>query len=266
MYDKYNRHINYLRISVTDKCNLRCVYCMPQEGIDLLKHEDILSYEEIVEIVKYGVAKGIDKIRLTGGEPLVRRDITRLIEMISQIEGVKDLSVTTNGILLGEIADEAAKAGLSRVNVSLDTLDPEKYKKITRGGDVNRVIEGLHKAKQAGLTPVKINMVVGSYTTDKDKEDLKNFCSRNNFELRFIQEMDLKKGTFSIVEGGRGGDCKRCNRLRLTANGMIKPCLFSDIAYNVRELGVDKAFQLALNNKPKAGTVSSACSFYRIGG
>lgn len=239
---------------------------MPEEGIDLLKHEDILSYEEIVEIVRYGVSRGIDKVRLTGGEPLVRRDITHLIEMLSGVEGVKDLSITTNGLLLGQIAREAAKAGLNRVNVSLDTLDPVKYKKITRGGNIDQVIEGLHKAKQAGLTPVKVNMVVGSFTTDKDKEDLKKFCLSNNFELRFIQQMDLKKGTFSIVEGGRGGDCKRCNRLRITANGMIKPCLFSDIAYNIRELGVEKAFQLALDNKPEAGTVSSACSFYRVGG
>lgn len=239
---------------------------MPEDGIDLIRHDDILSYEEIVEIIKYGVSKGIDKIRLTGGEPLVRRNITRLIKMISQIEGVKDLSVTSNGILLGEYAFEAANAGLDRVNVSLDTLDPEKYKNITRGGDVNRVVEGLHVARQAGLTPIKVNMVVHSLTTTKDKTDLQAFCDKNGFQLRFIQEMDLKKGTFSVVEGGRGGDCKRCNRLRLTANGLIKPCLFSDIAYNIRELGIEKAFFMALEDKPKAGTISSACSFYRIGG
>src|SRR6056297_2108349 len=132
MYDRFNRHINYLRISVTDKCNLRCTYCMPEEGIKLLRHEDILSFEEIAEVVRFAVSKGIDKSRLTGGEPLVRRDITDLISMIARIEGVNDFAMTTNGTFLKKYAVDIAKAGLHRVNVSLDTLDPEKYRDITR--------------------------------------------------------------------------------------------------------------------------------------
>src|SRR6056297_1451478 len=169
MYDQYNRNINYLRISVTDKCNLRCFYCMPEDGIPLFQHKDILSYEEIVEIVKYTTERGVQKIRLTGGEPLIRRDITTLVQMISKVEGVKDFSMTTNGILLDKYAKQLVDAGLNRVNVSLDTLDAEKYKKITRGGDLNDVLRGIERADEVGLNPVKINMVLNDLTSEKDK-------------------------------------------------------------------------------------------------
>ncbi len=266
MYDSFNRHINYLRISVTDKCNLRCLYCMPAEGIQLLRHEDILSFEEIVEIVEYAVRNGITKIRLTGGEPLVRRGIINLVKMIGEIKGLEDFSMTTNGVFLGKYAINLAKAGLNRVNVSLDTLDPQKYSEITRGGDIKNVLRGLEEAKKAGLTPVKVNMVVGEYTGEEDKFALREYCEAHGFELRFIQKMDLSKGEFSVVEGGMGGDCPKCNRLRVTSNGFLKPCLFNDIAYNIRELGVEKAFKQALDNKPRAGTKSSRCTFYSVGG
>jgi cyclic pyranopterin phosphate synthase len=155
---------------------------------------------------------------------------------------------------------------LDRVNVSLDTLDPEKYAQITRGGDIHKVLEGLTEAKKQGLTPVKINMVVGEWTNEKDKADLQEFSNKHGFELRFIQKMDLDKGEFSVVEGGMGGDCLNCNRLRVTSNGFLKPCLFSDLAYDIRMLGIQEAFRQALENKPKAGTNSSKCTFYRIGG
>ena len=266
MYDRFNRHINYLRISVTDKCNLRCTYCMPEEGVELLRHEDILSYEEIVEVVRYAVSQGIYKVRLTGGEPLVRRNIKELIRMIANVEGVTDLSMTTNGIMLKDYAIQIAKAGLKRVNVSLDTLNPEKYKEITRGGDVNKVTEGLNEASLAGLNPVKVNMVISEYTNQDDKEELKDFCEKNNYQLRFIKKMDLKTGKFSIVEGGLGGDCPRCNRLRVTSNGLIKPCLFSEHSYSIRELGIEDAFRRAVQNKPKAGKSNATCTFYRLGG
>ena len=261
MYDKYNRHINYLRISVTDKCN-----CMPAEGIKFLPHEDILSYEEIAEIVQYAVTQGFEKIRLTGGEPLVRRNITSQIEMLSGIPGVNDLSMTTNGILLKDYAFDLVKAGLNRVNVSVDTLDPQKYKTLTRGGVLHKVLEGLRAAKQAGLTPIKVNMVLGKHTSEQDKNALDQFCRKNAYTLRFIKEMNLNTGTFSVVEGGLGGNCPKCNRLRLTSNGMLKSCLFSDMAYDVRELGIKEAFRQAVYHKPKTGTHTSTGNFCRIGG
>ena len=239
---------------------------MPEEGIKLLRHEDILSFEEIAEVVRFAVSKGIDKIRLTGGEPLVRRDITDLISMIARIEGVNDFAMTTNGTFLKKYAVDIAKAGLHRVNVSLDTLDPEKYRDITRGGDVKKVIEGLNEASLAGLNPIKINTVIGEFTTQKDRNDLINFCKKNDYKIRFIRKMDLKRGKFSVVEGGMGGDCPRCNRLRLTSNGQIKPCLFSELGYDIRDMGIEKAFNEAINNKPKSGKSNSTCTFYRIGG
>jgi cyclic pyranopterin phosphate synthase len=239
---------------------------MPEEGVQLLRHEDILSYEEITEVVRYGVSKGIDKVRITGGEPLVRRDITRLVEMLSQMEGMRDLSMTTNGLLLDQYAESLVKAGLQRVNVSLDTLDPKKYSKITRGGDLEKVLTGLDAAQRAGLTPIKINTVLHQYFDEDDRQALTAFCRNKGYELRFIREMDLEEGTFSKVEGGRGGDCPRCNRLRLTPHGRLKPCLFSNLGYDVRKLGIARAFEMALQNKPLSGSTNNSCTFYRMGG
>jgi len=266
MYDRYNRKINYLRVSVTDKCNLRCYYCMPEEGVKLLRHSDILSYEEITGVVRYAVQQGINKVRLTGGEPLIRREVTRLVAMLASIAGISDLSMSTNALLLPEYAEELVKAGLHRVNVSLDTLDHEKYRKITRGGDLNRALEGIEAARKAGLKPIKLNAVMHRYFDEKDRTALSEFAENRGFSLRFIREMDLEKGTFSVVEGGSGGDCRRCNRLRLTPNGKLKPCLFSDLAYDVRELGMEEACRLALESKPRSGSVNTSCTFYRMGG
>ncbi|MCD6113335.1 MAG: GTP 3',8-cyclase MoaA [Bacteroidales bacterium] len=266
MLDRYNRKINYLRISVTDRCNLRCKYCMPAEGIKLFPHNEILSFDEIVEVIKTGVEMGIDKIRLTGGEPLVRKGIVDLVAMISKIKGLKEITMTTNGILLDKFAQPLADAGLDRVNISLDTLNPEKYHEITRLGDIDKVFAGIEAAKKANLTPVKINCVVMNSSEEEDAKQVRKFCAENNLMVRFIHQMDLNTGKFSIVEGGSGGDCKHCNRLRLTANGKIKPCLFSDMEYDVRELGIEKAYKLALENKPKSGTYNHSGKFYNIGG
>jgi len=266
MQDQYNRTINYLRISVTDRCNLRCVYCMPPEGIAAFQHEDILSYEEMYDITAYLAKRGINKVRLTGGEPLVRRDIDKLVEMLSDIPGITDLSMTTNGILLEKFAQKLKSVGLQRVNVSLDSLNPDRYRKITRGGDVNQVLRGIKAAQNAGLTPIKINMVRNQFTVADDEAEMRDFCQRNGLELRFIQEMNLENGTFTYVEGGDGGNCKICNRLRLTANGLLKPCLFSDLGFDVRKLGIEKALEMSLKQKPKAGSKSSIGHFNQIGG
>ncbi|MBE9468726.1 MAG: radical SAM protein [Bacteroidetes bacterium] len=266
MYDKYNRKINYLRISVTDRCNLRCVYCMPEKGVKLMKHEEILSFDEIVHISKIAVNKGVNKIRITGGEPLVRRNIVQLVERIAKIEGLKDFGMTTNGILLNDLAQPLADAGLHRVNISLDTMNPERYRQITRLGNIEDVFRGIEAAKKAGLLPIKINCVIKKSHDELDAQSVAKFCKENDLKIRFIHEMDLETGEFSVVEGGSGGDCKNCNRLRLTANGLIKPCLFNDIAYDIRKLGAEQAIKMAVENKPKSGTENHTGEFYNIGG
>jgi GTP 3',8-cyclase len=266
MFDKYNRQINYLRISVTDRCNLRCTYCMPEEGVDLLQHNDILSFEEILEIVKVSVDLGISKIRITGGEPLVRKGIEILIEKIASIKGIKDLALTTNGILLKQKALLLKNAGLNRVNVSLDTLDKEKYKAITRGGEVFQVVEGIEAAISVGLSPIKLNCVVFHSSNERDALEVKAFAQKYGLQVRFIRQMNLETGEFSIVEGGMGGNCSQCNRLRLTAKGMMKPCLFDEHEYSVRELGVENAIMKALNAKPIRGCFNKTGTFYGIGG
>ncbi|MEE9523387.1 MAG: radical SAM protein, partial [Thermodesulfovibrionales bacterium] len=157
--DRYSRVIDYMRVSVTDRCNLRCVYCMPEEGVKHIVRKEILSYEEIVRIVGIASGLGVRKVRITGGEPLARKNIQSLIREISSIDTIEDLSLTTNGVLLEKYADELSVCGLDRINVSLDTLKPERYREITRGGDFEIVMKGIEKARNAGLGPVKINMV-----------------------------------------------------------------------------------------------------------
>ena len=266
MLDRFDRNITYLRISVTDRCNLRCRYCMPEEGVQLISHEDILSYDEITAFTRAAVAGGINKVRITGGEPLVRKGIASLVEMISAIEGVTDLSMTTNGILLSEYAAPLAAAGLMRVNISLDTLDPDKFRFVTRGGDITAVLKGIEAAQRAGLRPVKINCVIKSTPDEEDARSVAEYCMKEGLEVRFIRQMDLAAGTFSVVHGGSGGHCARCNRLRLTPEGMLRPCLFSDKGYSVRELGAEEALRRAVEEKPERGTVNHINGFYNIGG
>ena len=266
MFDSYNRHINYLRISVTDRCNLRCTYCMPAEGIPLMQHTDILSFEEIMEVVDAALVLGVDKIRITGGEPLVRKGIVNLVQMIASKPAVVDLGMTTNGQLLEQFARPLKDAGLHRINVSLDTTDPEKYKLITRGGSIGNVFKGIEASVKAGLAPVKINCVIQKSPDEPDALAVAAYGKKLGLQVRFIRQMDLEKGEFYIVDGGSGGDCSTCNRLRLTASGMIKPCLFNDMEYSIREHGASDALQLALGNKPSCGTINRHGEFYNIGG
>lgn len=266
MYDRYRRNIHYLRISVTDRCNLRCRYCMPEKGIKLLRHEDILSYEEIVSFTRVAVEKGIDKVRITGGEPLTRKNIVYLIRLLAKVDGIKDLSLTTNGILLSEFAMPLKDAGLNRVNVSLDAVDPERYGEITRGGDFHRVMRGIDAAETAGLLPIKINCVVAKSSDEPDALGVKAFCESRKFHVRFIHRMDLETGEYAPVEGGTGGDCRLCNKLRLSSDGNLRPCLFNDLSFNVRELGPEKAIEMAIDAKPECGTKSVRNRFNVIGG
>jgi len=266
MYDKYNRHINYLRISVTDRCNLRCRYCMPEEGINLLPHSSILSFDEITGFVKEAARFGVDKVRITGGEPLVRKGIIDLVGMIASVEGIRDLSMTTNGTLLSGFAAGLAAAGLHRVNISLDTLDPDKYRLLTRGGSLADALAGVDAAIAEGLTPLKINCVVKDSSREPDAASVTQYGLDKGLEVRYIRQMDLARGDFGIVEGGDGGNCSICNRLRLTADGRLKPCLFNDLEYNIRELGAAGAIEQAVLNKPACGSSNFTGEFYNLGG
>lgn len=239
---------------------------MPEEGIDLMAHEDVLSFEQIVSFVEEAVKTGITKVRLTGGEPLVRKGIIELVRQIAKIDGLEDLGLTTNGILLEKYAADLAQAGLNRVNISLDTLNPQKYRKITRCGDINDVFKGINAAKKAGLTPIKINCVRMPDSSETELIALKAFCKDNNLNLRFIRQMDLESGDFSIVEGGEGGNCKICNRIRLTANGKVKPCLFNQNEFDVKELGAKNAIKKTIESKPEQGSKNKIGKFYNIGG
>ncbi|HZX21437.1 MAG TPA: GTP 3',8-cyclase MoaA [Clostridia bacterium] len=191
MKDSFGRKITYLRISLTDRCNYRCIYCMPHKGIDdKLSHEDMLSLEEMYVLIKDFVELGINKIRFTGGEPLVRKGIVDLVSKVSKLEGIKDLTMTTNGQLLKQMAGPLKEAGLNRVNISLDTLDPMKFVKITRRGDLNAVLEGIDEAVSVGLTPVKINTVLIGGINDDEIRDLIGFTKRG-IDVRFIELMPI---------------------------------------------------------------------------
>lgn len=280
MRDRLGRNIDYLRISVTDRCNLRCVYCMPAEGVSYRAHGEILSYEEIVHLVSAGAKLGIRRLRLTGGEPLVRTGITELIKQLKAIPGIEDLSLTTNGILLTPLAEGLKAAGLNRVNISLDTLRPERFAAITRCDGLEAAIRGIKAALTAGLNPVKINTVSLRGVNDDEIADLAALTLKYPLHVRFIEVMPLGAdvawaknhalplaevkakvesvgrlvpatvtgagpaqafryaaglGTVGFIGALSHGFCSRCNRLRLTADGKLKPCLASDEEVDVKQ-------------------------------
>jgi cyclic pyranopterin phosphate synthase len=268
--DSFGRSINYLRISVTDRCNLRCIYCMPPEGVPQMSHSEILSYEEIRTIVQAAAELGINKIRLTGGEPLVRAELPKLVHMLSQVEGIEELSLTTNGTLLKKYALELKQAGLYRVNVSLDTLKADKFRYITRLGRLKDVLEGIEAAKKAGFDPVKINTVVMRGVNDDEILDFARMTCEEGWHVRFIELMPFKgvaafvpctelqqhisllgklepsvpitgngpaiyyrlagaKGTIGFISPlTEPSFCSRCNRMRLTPDGRLRPCLLGE--------------------------------------
>lgn len=201
MIDQFGRNINYLRVSLTDRCNLRCKYCMPAEGIPKLDHENILSFEEVKKIVKAAVTIGINKIRYTGGEPLVLKGIDSLIYETSLIQGIKDISITTNGMLLYDAAEDLKKAGLNRVNISLDTLKADKFSDITRGGDLNKVVQAIHKCISLGYSPVKINTVILKGINDDEIEDFINLTRELPVHVRFIELMPMGEALNLYKEG-----------------------------------------------------------------
>jgi GTP 3',8-cyclase len=266
MKDPFGRPIDYLRVSVTDRCNLRCWYCAPTQNWNLLRHEELLSFDEISAVVRSAAALGFRKFRITGGEPLLRPGLPDLVQRIAAIPGVADLGLTTNGVLLAEMARPLREAGLHRVNVSLDAIDPARFASITGGGDVAPVLAGIEAALDADLRPVKLNCVVERDPDEPDARAVATWAAAHGCEARFIPHMDMERGVFSKVFGGAGGDCPACNRLRLSSAGLLLPCLFSEPAFNVRELGPDEALRRAIEAKPEAGGRCSRNWMHGIGG
>jgi cyclic pyranopterin phosphate synthase len=268
MFDKYKRKIHYLRISVTDRCNLRCVYCMPEEGISLKKHSDIMSYESMIELVIVAVKLGIDKIRITGGEPLVRKNIVYFIRQLKNIPGLKELVLTTNGLLLERMAEDLKTTGLDRINISLDTIDPEMYSKITRNGDLSHVLRGIDAVIKSGFKQTKINMVLIPGVNIKEIPRMEAFCKEKGLVLQRINHysLDSLDSINKQYQAERPLSCHICNRLRLTADGKLKPCLFSDLEYPVDFSNIESSLKRAIENKPRNGTSCTSKQNWQIGG
>lgn len=303
LIDGYGREINYLRISVIDRCNLRCVYCTPEHGIDLLPREDILSYEEMLDFTTASAGLGIKHVRLTGGEPLIRKDFIGFVERLVKIPGLEDVSLTTNAVLLGQYADDLFKAGIRRVNIGIDTFDPAKFKEITRIGEVSGALAGIKKAFEVGMDPVKLNVVVMRGLSD----DLAPFVKMTYdypVYIRFIEYMPVSNGVahssfvsadeitdilrsygemeeveppagagpgriYHRYKGAKGAVsqisamsshfCPECNRLRLTADGKIRLCLFCDEEIDVKpglrprfdRIKTEELIKLAVSGKPE---------------
>jgi GTP 3',8-cyclase len=282
MIDQFGRRVEYLRISVTDKCNLRCVYCMPEAGLPWLKHDASLSYEEIAHIVAVMAPMGLRSVRLTGGEPLVRRDVAKLVELLRAIDGIRDISLSTNGVLLAEQADALKAAGVNRANISLDSLQADRIDAIARRpGTSARIFAGLEAAERAGFEPIKINVVVMRGRNDDELEDFARTTIDRPWHVRFIEVMPVgenlgisaneyvsslemlgrlrgigalvpvdgppgngpatyfrypnARGTVGVITPMSHNYCDRCNRMRLTADGHLRPCLFGEIQTNLRD-------------------------------
>ncbi len=241
---------------------------MPEQGVKLLRHDQILSYEQIINIVKKATKLGIKKIRFTGGEPLVRKGISYLVKEIKRIDEIDELTLTTNGVLLEDMAFELKNAGLDRINISLDTLDHEKYKKMTRIGDIRRVFRGIDAVIKAGFKGTKLNMVLMPEINDDEVEDMKEFCVKKGLVLQRINHYSLNSLTSinRLYEAERPLPCSFCNRIRLTANGNFKPCLFSDLEIPVDFNNISESIKKAVINKPANGTHCFKRQNWQIGG
>lgn len=271
LHDTYDRKIDYLRLSITDRCNLRCRYCMPEEGVAAKPHINMMSYEEIIAFSHLAAQAGITRIRLTGGEPLVRKGVVELVSSLSEIKEIQEVSMTTNGILLEKYAVDLWKAGLKRVNISIDSLDPKIYKDLTRWGKLEDALAGMEAALKVGMNPVKVNVVALKGASDNIEpfaqltmdypvhvrfieympafyeEEKDDFISAEELEAKIkalgsIEKPDSpvgagparyfkiagSKGTLGLIGSSKGHFCNSCNRLRLTADGKLRTCLFSD--------------------------------------
>lgn len=302
--DQFGRKVNYLRVSVTDRCNLRCRYCIPPDGIPLKRHEDLLSFEEIEVIVRAAADLGVNKLRLTGGEPLLRKGFRSLVMRLAAVEGIKDLTLTTNGLLLGPMAAELKAAGIKRINVSLDTLKPNRFRQMTGNDQWQQAKEGFEGALKAGFDQVKLNVVVIAGYNDDEMEDFVSYVMDKDVQLRFIEFMPAgnrywkpgmtvpskqlieriaqttqivslppiknslaeeyqilgSRSTLGFISPISHPFCRGCNRLRLTADGYLKPCLASKYEVNIkmtvraghRGNELRRVFYEALRLKPRA--------------
>lgn len=282
MKDGFGRRIEYLRVSVTDKCNLRCVYCMPMEGLPWMRRDELLTYEEIEKVVRTLAGMGLKRVRITGGEPLVRRDLPELVRLLAAVPGIDDLSLSTNAVLLAEHADALKTAGIQRLNVSLDSLRPERVEAIARRpGCFGPIMEGFDAAERVGFEPIKVNVVLIRGQNDDEIEDFAAITRERPWHVRFIELMptganlDLSAnqffscqealrrlrlvdrlepvtgpwgngpatyyrfpgapGTVGVITPMSHTYCDRCNRMRLTADGHLRPCLFGDLQTNLRD-------------------------------
>lgn len=268
MLDKFKRNINYLRVSVTDRCDLRCIYCMPETGIIQKSHRQILSYEKILKIIREACHLGIDKVRFTGGEPLVRKNILFLVRETKKIAGIRELTMTTNGRLLSGLAAPLKQAGLDRINISLDTLSAEKYRTITRIGDIKDVLAGIDAAIAAGFQDTKINMVVLPDLNDHEVGEMQAFCRSKGIRLQRINHYSLTNlnSINQNYAAERPLPCVECNRLRLTADGKLKPCLFSDLEIPVDFNNIKESLKQAIIAKPEEGKACNVRQNWQIGG
>ena len=265
MRDTFDRDIDYLRISVTDRCNLRCSYCMPAEGVKLLAHKEILPFERIAETARTAAGMGFWKIRLTGGEPLVRRGLPDLVSLLSEIPGIETLAMTTNGILLAPVAADLRKRGLDSVNISLDTLDAGRYAELTRGGRLADALAGIEAARAAGF-PVKINTVVFEDTRPEEIAEIGRFCADIGARHQLIRRYTLSGEKADEYEYDRPPRCGECNRIRLLANGMLKPCLHSNLEIPVDFTDIAASIRECVMAKPGRGAVCTNLTVGQIGG
>lgn len=280
MIDTYGRKINYLRLSVTDKCNLRCRYCMPKEGVCDKKHEEILTEEEMISAIQAAANLGITKLRITGGEPLIKKNIVSICEKALKVKGIEEVCITTNGILLPQLAEKLYNAGVRRINISLDTLNNEKYNRITRVGQLKNVMDGIKAALAIGFDKIKINTVLIGGFNDDEIIDLANLTIQYPIDVRFIELMPMEKhsefgknayiscskvlevlphleekisdgvaklyslpnakGAIGLISPISSHFCNMCNRIRLTADGKLKPCLHSCDEINIKNVPTEK--------------------------
>ncbi len=265
MFDLFGREITSLRISVTAECNLRCGYCVPIGGAPAHGRQAPLGSEQIALAARAAVALGVRKIRLTGGEPLLRKDIVDLVAALSRIDGLEHLAMTTNGTLLARHAHALREAGLQSVNVSLDTREPERYRELTRGGRIEDALAGIHAALAEPL-PVKINMVVLPETTQEDIEGMRRFCAGIGARVQLINLFDLSQEKCDSAGFDRPPLCAQCNRIRLTADGRLKPCLHSNAEVALDFSRLADCMRSAILTKPRHGGVCTNRSMVEIGG
>ncbi|MBL8966646.1 MAG: radical SAM protein [Spirochaetaceae bacterium] len=265
MRDSYGREVKYLRVSVTDRCNLRCVYCMPEEGVPLLRHEDVLSFERITLVAEAAARLGFRKIRLTGGEPLARKGFPELVSMLAALPGIEKLAMTTNGTLLAPVAAELKARGLDSVNVSLDTLDPERYAALTRGGRLADAMAGVDAALAAGL-PVKLNAVALEDALPGEHAALRAYAASVGADIQFIARYDLAEEKRDGGDYERPPKCGTCDRLRLLADGSLRPCLHGEVAVAVDWNDIEGSIREAVSLKPARGLTCTGLAVGQIGG